>query len=132
MYVSVSLNGDLTQHVKIGTSSGHVVFSDLQWYILVTFKRNISKNEVHELGESLQPLSMYLGRYIRITSENTQVYLTQLMDLASACIYRQVNTFCRLQDKPEKWRDKCVELKCFCTPPKTIAIDFDALWDEIT
>ena len=94
-YVSVYPNGDLKPQVKIGTSSGLVVLNDLQWIILVTFKSNISKNEVHELGDSRQTLSVYCGRYIRITSENTQVYLSikdwsQLMDLASACTDRQV------------------------------------------
>jgi hypothetical protein len=63
--------------VKIGTSSGHVVLNDLQWFILVTFKSNISKNEVHELCESRHTLSMYCGQYIRIKSENTQVYLNK-------------------------------------------------------
>ena len=90
-YVSVYLNENLKPHVKIGTSSGHVVLNDLQWFILVSLKSNISKNEVHELGDSLHTLSMYCRRYIRITSENTQVYLSvkdwsQLMDLGSACI----------------------------------------------
>jgi len=47
---------------------------------------------------------MYCSRYIRITSENTQVYLSikdwsQLMGLASACIDTQVIKFCRLQDE---------------------------------
>ena len=50
-YVSVYLNENLQPQVKIGTSSGHVVLNDLQWFILVTFKCNISKNEVHELGD---------------------------------------------------------------------------------
>jgi len=113
-YVSVYLNGDLKTQVKIGTSSGHEVLNDLQWFIVVTFKSNISKNEVHELGDSRHTLSMYCGRYIRITSENTQVCLSkkdwsQLMNLASACIDRQVIKFCRLQDELVEWRDKCVE-----------------------
>lgn len=136
-YVSVYLNENLKPQVKIGTSSGHVVLNDLQWFILVTLKSTISKNEVHELGDPRHTLSMYCGRYIRITSENTQVYLSkkdwsQLMDLASACIDRHVLKFCRLQDDMVEWRDKCVESKCFCTPPNTNAIDFDALWDELT
>ena len=88
--------------MKIGTSSGHVVFNELQWFIEVKFKYIMSKNEVHELGEPRRTLSMYSGRHIRITSENTQMYLSkndwsQLMDLASACIDRQVIKFCRLQ-----------------------------------
>jgi len=93
-YVSVYLNGDLKPQVKIGTSSGHVVLNDLQGFILVTFKSKISKNEVHELGDSRHTLSVYCGRYIRITSQNTQVYLSkkdwsQLIDLANACLYRR-------------------------------------------
>jgi len=68
-YVSVYLNENLKPQVKIGSSSGHVVLNDLQWFILVTFKSNISKSEMHELGDSRLTLSMYCGRYIRITSE---------------------------------------------------------------
>ena len=103
----------------------------------MTFKSNIPKNEVHELGDPRHTLSMYCGRYIRITSENTQVYLrkkdwSRLMDLASACIDRQVIKFSRLQDELVESRSKCVESKCFCTPPDTNAVDFDTLWDELT
>jgi len=77
--------------VKIGTSSGHGVLNEMQWFILVIFKSNIAKNEVHELGDPRHTLSMYCGQYIRITSEDAQVYLSkkdwsQLMDLANACI----------------------------------------------
>ena len=44
---------------------------------------------------------MHCGRYIRITSENTQVFLSKndwayLTKLASACIDRQVVRFSRL------------------------------------
>jgi len=98
---------------EIGTSSGHVVLNDVHWFILVTFKSNISKNEVHELCDSRHTLSMYCGQYISISSENTQVYLSkkdwaQLMDLASTCIDRHVFKFRRLQDEMLDWRDKCV------------------------
>ena len=31
----------------MGTSSGHVVLNEIQWFILVTFKGDIPKNEVH-------------------------------------------------------------------------------------
>ena len=113
-YISVYVNGDLKPQVNIGTSSGHVVLNDLQWFILLTFKSDILKMEVHELGDSRHNLPMYSGRYIRITNENTQVYLTknywsQLMDLASACIDREVIILCRLQDELVEWRDNCVE-----------------------
>jgi len=70
----------------------------------VTFKSHIPKSEVHELGDSRRTLSMYCGRYIRITSEDTQLYLSKkgssyLMDLASFSTDTQVIKFCRLQDK---------------------------------
>ena len=104
-YVSIYLNNDdLKPHLKIGTSSGHVVLNEIQWFILMTFKSDIPKNEVHELGDSQHTLSVYCGRYIRITSENTQVCLSkkdwsQLIDLASGCIDREVIKYGMLQDE---------------------------------
>lgn len=135
-YVSIYLSDDLKPQVKIGTSTGHAVLSDTQWFILVTFKNSIPKSEVHELGDSRHTLSMYCGRYIRITSEDTRVYLSKkdwslLMDLASACIDRQVIKFGRLQDELVEWRNKCVESKSFADPPNTNAIDFETLYDEL-
>ena len=90
---------------------------------------------MHELGDPRLTLSMYCGRYIRITSENTQVYLSkndwsQQMDLPVLAETGKIN-FCR-PDELVEWRGKCVESKCFCTPPNTNAIDFDVLWDELT
>jgi len=76
MYLSIYLNDDLKPQVKTGTSSGHAVLNDTQWFILVTFKSDIPKGEIHGLGDSPHNLSIYCGRYIRITSENTQVYLS--------------------------------------------------------
>ena len=72
-----------------GTLPGHVVLNEMQWFILLTLKRDIPKNEVSELGDTKHSLSVYFERYIRITSENTQVHLTKkdcyrLKDLASA------------------------------------------------
>ena len=54
------------------------------------------------------------------------------MNLASACIDRQVIKFGRLQDELAEWRSKCGESKCFCSSADKNAIDFDTLWDEIT
>jgi len=80
-YVSIYLNiDDLKPQVKTGTSSGHAVLNEIQWFILVTFICDIPKNEVHELGDSQHNLSVYCGRYIRITSENTQMYLSKAID----------------------------------------------------
>jgi hypothetical protein len=76
-YVSIYLNNDDLKHLKIGISSGHAVSNDIQWFILVTFKSDISKNELHELGDLQHTLSVYCGRYVRITSENTQVCLSK-------------------------------------------------------
>jgi hypothetical protein len=53
------------------------------------------------------------------------------MDLASACIDRQVIKFGRLQDELVEWCNKCFETKSFCTPPNTNAIDFEKLYDEL-
>jgi len=73
-YVSIYLNDDLKPQVKTGTSD-HAVLYEIQWLILVTFKSDTPKNEVHELGDSRHTLSMYCGQYIRITSEKTEVHL---------------------------------------------------------
>jgi hypothetical protein len=52
-YVSIYLkNDDLKPRLKIGTSSGHAVLNEIQWFILVTFKSDIPKNEVRVLGDS--------------------------------------------------------------------------------
>jgi len=54
------------------------------------------------------------------------------MDLASACIDRQVIKFCRIHHELVEWRDKCVESKCFVDLQNTNSIDFDTLLDELT
>jgi hypothetical protein len=73
-YVSIYLNNDdLKPHLKILTSSGHAVLKEIQWFILVTFKSDMSKNEVHEFGVSQHTLSVYCRRYIRITSGHSSV-----------------------------------------------------------
>jgi len=71
-----------------------VLLNDLQWFILVTFKDNIPKGKVHELGGSSHTLSIHCGRYVRITSENIQVLLSKkdweyLIKLASVCINKK-------------------------------------------
>jgi len=135
-YVTIYLSDDLKPQVKTGNSSGHAVLNETQWFILVPFKSDTSKGVVHELGDSRHTLSVYCGRYIRITSDNTQVHLckndwSQLLELASACIDRQFIKFCRLQDEMVEWRNKCVESKSLCTPQNTNAIDFETVYDEV-
>jgi len=90
-YVSIYLNDDnLKSEVKIGTPSGHAVLIEMQWFILVTFKSVIPKNEVHELGEPHHTVSVYCGRYIRITSDNTQVLLRKKTAAGlGQCLHRQ-------------------------------------------
>jgi hypothetical protein len=94
------------------------VLNEIQWFILVIFKGYIPKNKVHELGDSQHTLSVYYGRYIRIKSKNTQVYLCNknwslLMDLASGCIDREVIKYGRLQDELSEWRNKCFQSNPF-------------------
>jgi hypothetical protein len=76
-YVSIYLNDDLKPQVNIGTSSGRAVLNDTEWLILVTFKGNMPKNEVQELGNWRQIPSMYCGRYISITSEKNNVHVSK-------------------------------------------------------
>jgi len=135
-YFYIYLNDDHKRQVKIGNFSGCVVLNDFQCFILVTFKGNIPKNEVYELGDSRHTLSMYRGRYIRMSSENTQVHLSkrdwsQLMDLPSACIDKQVIKFGKLQNQLVEWWNKFLPSNTFCTPPNTDVIDFDTLWNKL-
>ena len=90
----------------IGTPSGHEVLNKIQRFILITFISNIPENKV------------YCGRYIRITSENTEVHLTkkgwsQLMDLASACIDREVIKYGSFQGELIEWPNKCFKYNQF-------------------
>ena len=68
-FVLIYINEDLKPQVKIGTSSGHVALNEMQWFILVTFKSNIAKNEVHELGNPRHTLSVNCRRNMSITSK---------------------------------------------------------------
>jgi len=111
---SIMTTSNHKPHLKIGTSSDHAVLNEIQWFILVTFKSDIPKNEVQELGNSQHTLSGYCGRYIRIPSENTQLYLSKkklvaIDGLASGCIDREVIKYGRLQDELLEWRNKCFE-----------------------
>ena len=76
-HVSICLNEDLKPQGKTGTSLGYAVLIDIYCIILVTLKSNVSKKEVDELGNPRLTLSMYCGQYIRITIENTEVYLSK-------------------------------------------------------
>ena len=92
-YVSIFLDETLKPHVKIASSSRSVVLNQIQWFILVTLKSYIPKSEVHELGDSSHTLSLHCGRYIRIMSEDVQVFLNKtewsdLMELARTCMDR--------------------------------------------
>jgi len=83
---------------------------------------DIPKNEVHELGDPHHTLSVYCGRYIRITSKKIQMLLSkkdwsQVLYLASACIDTDVIKYGRIQEELAEWRNKSFESKSFCTPP---------------
>jgi hypothetical protein len=135
-YVSIFLGEHLTPQMKIVTFLRNVILNQVQWFILVTFKNDIPENEVHELGDSRHTLSVYCGRYIRITSEEVNGMLNKsewsyLMELAGSCINRQILKLCKLHDDLIQWRSKCFQFNSFCTPPQTNAIDFETLYDEI-
>jgi len=53
------------------------VLNYTQWFILVTYKDNIRKGEVHEHGDSSHTLSIHCGRYVRIATKNIQVILSK-------------------------------------------------------
>ena len=100
-------------------------------------KRQYTKSEVHELGDSSHTLSVHCGRYVRIVTKNIQVLLsknewTYLMELASACIVIQVITFSRLQDDLVPWWNKCLQERAFSAPSHANGIDFDSLYDELS
>ena len=57
--VSIYLDDNLRSQVKIEAPTGRAVLNYTQWFILVTFKDNIPKGEVHELGDSSHTLSVH-------------------------------------------------------------------------
>ena len=92
-YVSIFLDETLKPQVKIARSFRSVMLNKIQWSILVTFKSHIPKSEVYELGDPRHTLSLHCGRYIRIMSEDVQVFLNKsewsdLMELARKCMDR--------------------------------------------
>ena len=135
-YVSIFLVEILQPHNKSASSSRSVVLNQIQWFILVTFKSHIPKSEVHEPGDSRHTLSLHCGRYIRIMSEDVQVFLNKtdwsdLMELARVSMGRQILKLFRLHEDLIEWRNKCYESNSYCTPPDTNVIDFETLYDEI-
>jgi len=72
------LNDDnLKPEVNIATPCAHAVLNEMQWFILVTFESDIPHKKENELGDPQHTLSVFRGRYILITSENTQVHLSK-------------------------------------------------------
>jgi len=49
--VSLYLDDCLRPQMNIEAPSGRALINITQWFILVTFKDNIPKGEVHELGD---------------------------------------------------------------------------------
>jgi hypothetical protein len=102
-YVSIYLNDDLKPQVNTGTSSGRAVLNVTECLILVTFKGNMPENEVQELEDLRQTLSMYCGRYISITSEKTNVHVSKTVgqtDGFNKCLHRQTSD--KFQQTPRK------------------------------
>ena len=92
-YVSIFLDDTFWPHVKIASSSRSVVLNQMQLFILETFRSHIPKSKMHELGESRHTLSLHCGRYIRIMSEDIQVFLNKsewsdFMEFAGTCMDR--------------------------------------------
>jgi len=120
--------------MNIGIPSGHEILNEMHMFILVTFKTDIPKNEVHELGDPQHTLSVFCGRYIRITSENTQVHLSKKKATAAGlgkCLHRQISDQIRQAPRWTCSGTISFESKAFCTPPHTNAIDFNTLWNEL-
>lgn len=100
------------------------------------FKDHIPKSEVYELRDSQHTLSLYCGRYIRITSEDVQMLLNKsegsyIKDLSSSFIHRKILKTCRLDDVLKQWRNECFKSVSFCTAPETNAVDFETLYNEL-
>ena len=72
--ISLYLDDNPRPEMRIEAPSGRALLNDTNWFVLVTFKFNIPKRVVHELRHYRHTLSVHYGRYIRITSENTQVF----------------------------------------------------------
>ena len=103
----------------------------------MTIIDNIPKGKLHELGDSSHTLSINCGLYVRVTSKIVQVLLSikersYVMQLASACINRQVIRCSRLQDDLVQWWNKFLQERAFSTPPDVNGIDFDSLYDELS
>jgi len=73
--VSIYLNDDnLKPEVNLGTP-GHAVLKEKQWFILLILKSDIPKNKAHEIGDPQHSRWVICGRYICVTSEDTEVHL---------------------------------------------------------
>jgi len=76
--VSIYLNDDnFKPEVKIGTPSGYTLINEMQWIILTTINSDVTKIQLHELGDTQERLSMNGGRHFHITSGITQVNLSK-------------------------------------------------------
>jgi hypothetical protein len=135
-YVSKFLNETLPAHVKIASSSCSVMMNQIQLFIPVTFKGYIPKNEEIELGDLCHTLSMHCGRHIRFMSYDVQLFLNKsewsdLMELASSYMDRQILKQFKLHDDMIEWSNTCYESTSFGTPPDTYSIEFETLNYEL-
>jgi hypothetical protein len=126
-YVSIFLDENLSPQVKLVRSSRNVILNQIEWFILVTFKNDIPKSEVHELRDLRHTVSVYCGQYSRNTFEDVSVFLSKsewsyLMELAGSCIDRQILELCKLYDDLIQRRNKRFDYKSFCNNLKQILL----------
>jgi len=72
----------------------------------------------HDLGNSRHTLSTYCGQYIRITSVDTQVYLSKKRLVRphefNKCLSRQTSDqTLQIARRTARWRNKCLNLNLF-------------------
>jgi hypothetical protein len=108
-YVSLFLDENFAPHTRIVCDKKAVMLNQIQWFLLVTFKDNIPKNVFHELGDSLNTLVLYCGKYARITCDNVHVVLAKSqwnyrIHLAESCLSRQIMKMFYLCGDLEKWQ----------------------------
>ena len=84
-----------------GTSPGHAVLNEMQWFT----------------SEKTQLLPNKNWSY--------------LMELTSACIETELMKYGRLQNMVAEWRNKCFQSKSICTHPDSKANDFNTLRNEL-
>jgi hypothetical protein len=132
-YISLILDQHLTPYVRIVSGKQEVILDQMQWFILLAFRKNIPDNKIHELGDSLHTLDLYCGKYPRITCDNVYVVLTRqewdcMMQMGESGLSRQLIELSHLRNNLEQWRKECLESNSLAT---TMVADLEAMYDEL-